>query len=97
MRLVISFQGFGFQRCMLRAQPPEAMAAALAAMVGQPRGVLDPLVQSFFAFYDTTYGRQVGNPLYVQVRPIQEHLQLTAKLMQLGVAVCCHCCITVLI
>ena len=50
------------------AQPPETMAAALAAMVGQPRASLDPLVQAFFGFYDTTYGRQVGDPLYVQVR-----------------------------
>ncbi|KAK9831398.1 hypothetical protein WJX81_001157 [Elliptochloris bilobata] len=47
-------------------QAPNAMVAVLAPLVGQPRSQLDPLVASFFQFFDAQR-KQVGMPMRLLV------------------------------
>ena len=55
-------------KCMRFAvQPPQQMASTLAALLGQSSAQLDPLVSSFFAYFDTEAGMQVGRLQIVQV------------------------------
>lgn len=44
------------------------MASSLASLMGEPRAQLDPLVSSFFAYFDTQAGLNVGRLQIVQVR-----------------------------
>jgi hypothetical protein len=53
---------------IVNMQPPQQMASTLASLLGQSFAQLDPLVASFFAYFDTQAGMQVGRLQIIQVR-----------------------------